>query len=72
MNPSPFIKTHFENVVKEEVIIIIEEYKIKIQSSILKIIIGKTKRNIIIICSYYELKYNINDLSILSKIKLIQ
>ena len=60
MNSAPFIKTPFENGDREEEIIIKKEYKIKYQSNIVKIIIEKTKYNIIIRSSYYELKYNIN------------
>ena len=69
MNPVPFIKTPFENVDEEEEIIIKKEYRIKYLSNIVKIIIAKVKYNIIIRSSYYELKYNINDLFILTKIK---
>ena len=69
MNSAPFIKTPFENGDREEEIIIRKEYKIKHQSNIVKILIEKTKYNIIIRSSYYVLKYNINDLSILTKIK---
>ena len=69
MESSPYIKTPFENFDKEEDIVIKKEYKINYYSNILKIIIAKTKYNVIIRSSYYELKYNINDLSILTKIK---
>ena len=69
MNAATFIKTPYENVDSEEEIIVKKEYKIKSLSNIVKIIIAKTKSNIIIRSSYYELKYNINDLSILTKIK---
>jgi len=69
MKAAPFIKTPFENVDSEKEIIIKKEYRIKYQSNIVKIIIAKAKYNIIIRSSYYELKYNINDLSILTKIK---
>ena len=69
MDSAPFIKTPFENADREEEIIIKKEYKIRCLSNIVKIIIAKTKHNIFIRSSYYELKYNINDLSILTKIK---
>ena len=69
MNPSNFIKNDLVNVGSEEEIIIRKEYKIKHQSNIIKIIIEKTKNNIIIRSSYYELKYNINELFSLTKIK---
>ena len=69
MNAATFIKTPYENEDSEEEIIVKKEYKIKSLSNIVKIIIAKTKSNIIIRSSYYELKYNINDLSILTKIK---
>jgi len=69
MDSAPFIKTPFENADREEEIIIKKEYKIRCLTNIVKIIIAKTKYNIFIRSSYYELKYNVNDLSILTKIK---
>ena len=69
MESPHLIKTPFGNDDKEEDIKIKKEYQINYFSNILKIIIAKTKYNVIIRSSYYELKYNINDLSILTKIK---
>jgi hypothetical protein len=48
MNAAPFIKTPLENVDSEKEIKIKKEYKIKSLSNIVKIIIAKTKCNIII------------------------
>ena len=45
-----------------------KEYKIEKDNYNYDIVIGKTKDNIIIRCLYYELKFNNNDLSTLTKI----
>ena len=46
----------------------INKYKIKNENNFLKILISKSTDNIIIKCLYYEIKFNTNDLSILTKI----
>ena len=50
----------------EEELLIKKEYITKYNSDIIKIIIGKTKDNIIIKSNYYELKFNKDYLSLLT------
>ena len=51
----------------KEDILIKKEFKLKYLSDTYNIIIGKSKNNIIIQSSFYELKLNKEDLSILTK-----
>ena len=51
----------------EEDLLIQKEYISKYNSDSIKIMIGKTKDNIIIRSTYYELKLNKDDLSLLTK-----
>ena len=63
MSAAPYI-----NISKnEEELLIKKEYITKYNSDIIKIIIGKTKDNIIIKSNYYELKFNKDYLSLLTK-----
>ena len=64
MNAAPYINT--PNALEEE-ILVKKEYKINYLSDYINIIIEKTKNNIIIRSDYYELKLNIENLSLLTK-----
>ena len=67
MISSSKINTPKENPENEEELLIKKEFKLKYLSDTYKIIIGKSKNNIIIQSSFYELKLNGEDLSILTK-----
>ncbi len=67
MISSSKINTPKENPENVEELLIKKEFKLKYLSDTYKIIIGKSKNNIIIQCSFYELKLNGEDLSILTK-----
>ena len=67
MKAAPYIKTPQLEEDDEE-ILIQKEYFAKYNSDLLRIIIGKTKHNIVIRNTYYELKLNKDDLSLLTKI----
>ena len=66
MKAAPYIKT--PQLEEDEEILIQKEYVVKYNSDLIKIIIGKTKHNIIIRNTYYELKLSKDDLSLLTKI----
>ena len=55
---------------KQNNIISLKEYKIDYLDESIKILIGKTKENIIIISSYYEIKLSPQELSIITKLPL--
>jgi len=67
MISSSKINTPKENKENEEELLLKKEFKLKYLSDTYKIIIGKSKNNIIIQSSFYELKLNGEDLSILTK-----
>ena len=67
MNSAPYIKTPKELNDYEDELLEKKEYKIKYFSDYINILIGKTKNNIIIRNYYYEIKLNMNNLSILTK-----
>ena len=67
MISSSKINTPKENPENEEELLIKKEFKLKYLSDTYKIIIGKSKNNIIIQSSFYELKLNKEYLSILTK-----
>ena len=67
MKTSSKINTPKENPENEEELLIKKEFKLKYLSEIYEIIIGKSKNNIFIKSSIYELKLNSEDLSILTK-----
>ena len=68
MNPSPFINTPNKDYSEEEEELLSKrEYKVKYNSDLITIIIGKTKNDIIIRSTYYELKINKESLSLLTK-----
>ena len=66
MKAVPYIKT--PQIEEEEDLLIKKEYITKYNSDLIKIIIGKTKNNIIIRSTYYKLKLNKDDLSLLTRI----
>ena len=66
MSAAPYFKTPKENDLEEE-ILSKKEYKGIYYSDYINILIGKTKKNIILRSDYYELKLNIENLSILTK-----
>ena len=66
MSAAPYLKTPI--VCGDEEILSKKEFKIKYFSDYINIIIYKTKNNIIIRSSYYELKLSLEDLSLLTKI----
>ena len=66
MSAAPYLKTPI--VFEDEEILSKKEFKIKYFSDYINIIIYKTKNNIIIRSSYYELKLSLEDLSLLTKI----
>jgi len=68
MNPAPFMRMTPKESETEQ-IMIRKEYKAKYLSEFYNIIIEKTKNNIIIRTTYYELKLNSQDLSLLTKAK---
>ena len=65
MSAAPYLKTPI--VFENEEILSKKEFKIKYFSDYINIIIYKTKNNIIIRSSYYELKLSLEDLSLLTK-----
>ena len=65
MKAAPYIKTPEMN---EEILLKQKEYITKYNYDSIKIMIGETKDNIIIRSTYYEIKLNIEDLSLLTKI----
>ena len=67
MNAAPYITTPNQGYSSEEQFSKIKEYKVNYNSDIITIIIGKTKNNIIIRSSYYELKMDQENLSLLTK-----
>jgi len=67
MNAAPYIKTPKELNDYEDELLEKKEYKIKYFSDYINILIGKTKNNIIIRNYYYEIKLDMNNLSILTK-----
>ena len=66
MKAAPYNKTPLME--EEEDLLIKKEYITKYNSDLIKIMIGKTKNNIIIRNTYYELKLNKDDLSLLTRI----
>jgi len=64
MDAPPYIYTPNE----EEEILYKKEYKVLYNSDYINIIIEKTKKNIIIRSDYYEIKLNIENLSLLTKV----
>ena len=64
MKAAPYISTPYD---LDEIIISKNEYKVNYLSDYITITIEKTKDNIIIRSNYYELKLNIENLSILTK-----
>jgi FtsZ-binding cell division protein ZapB len=67
MKTSSNINNPKENQENKEELLIKKEFKLKYLSEIYEIIIGKSKNNIFIKSSIYELKLNSEDLSILTK-----
>ena len=57
------------NEEKDEKIIDSRKYKINYQNDYIKILVSKTKNNIILSYSYYEIKFNQDNLFFLTKIK---
>jgi len=68
MNPAPFMMMTPKESETEQ-IMVRKEYKAKYLSEFYNIIIEKTRNNIIIRTTYYELKLNSQDLSLLTKAK---
>ena len=66
MKAAPYFK--IPKIEEEEDLLIKKEYITKYNSDLIKIMIGKTKNNIIIRNTYYELKLNKDDLSLLTSI----
>ena len=65
--PEPIFETPQDIKVKEN-LLEYKEYKIKKDNSFIDILIGKEKENVVIRSLFYENKYNVNDLSLLTKI----
>ena len=59
MKPAPFISTPKQYYAEEdEELLTRNEYKVKYNSDFITLMIGKTKNDIIIRSSYYEIKMN--------------
>ena len=69
MNSAHCVSTPNKGYYLEEEILNKKEYKTRFNSDLITIMIGKTKSDIIIRSSYYELKIEQENLSILTKIK---
>ena len=65
MKVASYIKTPY--IEEEEILLKQKEYVTKYNYDSVKIMIGKTKDNIIIRSAYYEIKLNVEDLSLLTK-----
>ena len=69
MNPAPFITTSKQFYSeKEEELLAKNEYKVKYNSDLITIMIGKTKDDIFIRSSYYEIIIDPENLSLLTKV----